>query len=294
MSCYHPLAAWKCADGGVVFVNSLRRNDIVQRIDLPCGQCIGCRLRRARDWAVRVMHEAQTHEKSCFVTLTYDDEHLPGNGSLVYRDFQLFMKKIRAFTNVKVRFFMCGEYGPENLRPHYHACLFGVDFKEDRVAAGTSGSGEKYYESARLSRIWNKGRVSVQALNMTTAAYTARYIVDKVTGNEAEKFYGGREPEFMRCSLKPGIGYEWFLKFGMGDVYRHDKAVISGGRMEVAPPKYYDKLYRRTDKSVKIDEWEHKRQLRAKAAFTDNTEERLKVREIVQKARIVNQRRNSV
>lgn len=294
MSCYHPLQAWKCADGGVVFVNNLRRNDIVQRLDLPCGQCIGCRLRRARDWSVRIMHEAQTSERSCFITLTYDDEHLPVDGSLQYRDFQLFMKRLRALTGVKVRFFMCGEYGPENLRPHYHACIFGEDFKKDRVAAGTSGSGEKFYSSERLNKLWGRGIVSVQALTMASAAYTARYVVDKITGEAAEGHYEGREPEFMRCSLKPGIGYEWFAKFGMGDVYRHDKAVIEGGRMEVAPPKYYDKLYKRTDKTVRVDEWEYARQLRAKAALTDNTEERLKVREIVQKARIINQRRNSV
>jgi len=277
----------------MVFVNNLRRNDIVQRMDLPCGQCIGCRLRRARDWSVRIMHEAQTNERSCFVTLTYDEENVPVHGSLKYRDFQLFMKRLRTLTGVKVRFFMCGEYGPENLRPHYHACLFGVDFIEDRVAAGTSGSGAKFYTSERLEQLWGKGRVSVQALTMASAAYTARYVVDKITGDAAEQHYGGREPEFMQCSLKPGIGYEWFVKYGRGDIYRHDKAVMRGG-METAPPKYYDKLYRRTDKTVRVDEWEYARQLRAKAAFEDNTEERLKVKETVQKARIINQKRNSV
>lgn len=291
MSCYHPIAAWKCADGGVVFVNNLRRHDIVQRMDLPCGQCIGCRLRRARDWSVRIMHEAQTNERSCFVTLTYDEENLPVDGSLKYRDFQLFMKRLRALTGVKVRFFMCGEYGPLNLRPHYHACIFGEDFRNDRVAAGTSESGERYYESQRLSTLWRKGKCSVQDLTLTSAAYTARYVVDKITGDAAEEHYGGREPEFMRCSLKPGIGYEWFKKFGMGDIYRHDVCVISGGRMETAPPKYYDKLYRRTDKTVQVDEWEYARQLRAKAALEDNTEERLLVKEKVQQARISNQRR---
>lgn len=235
------------------------------------------------------MHEAQTNDANCFVTLTYDDENMPTDGSLRYRDFQLFMKRLRKAHGARIRFFMCGEYGPLNLRPHYHACLFGVDFS-DRVASGKSGSGEIFYESKILERLWRNGKISVQDLNLTTAAYTARYVVDKVTGDAAEAHYGAREPEFMRCSLKPGIGYEWFKKFGMGDVYRNDTMVLKNG-METVPPRYYDRLYERTDKTVRVDEWEYARQLRAKAAFEDNTEERLLVKEKVQKARIINQRR---
>ena len=111
-------------------------------INVPCGQCIGCRLQKSLDWAVRCVHEKSLHEESSFVTLTYDDEHLPKNGSLVYRDFQLFMKRLRKeFAPTNIRFYMCGEYGETFSRPHYHACLFNCFFPDrKRIPGGNSGS----------------------------------------------------------------------------------------------------------------------------------------------------------
>ena len=148
MTCYHPLRAFRTPEG-VVF-NELARHDIVGRIELPCGQCIGCRMRRASDWELRCMHEASLHKENCFITLTYGRGNLPPNSSLEHRDFQLFMKRLRKLRG-RCRFYMCGEYGPLNQRPHYHACLFGVDFRSDRVPQGKSGSGAIFYDSAQLS-----------------------------------------------------------------------------------------------------------------------------------------------
>jgi len=90
MPCYHPLQAYQGEDGLVSF-SELRRNKPVRSLQLACGQCVGCRLERSRQWAVRCMHEAQMHSENCFITLTYDAEHLPRFMSLRYRDFQLFM-----------------------------------------------------------------------------------------------------------------------------------------------------------------------------------------------------------
>lgn len=239
MTCYHPIDAFRTRDG-VVF-SEKSRHDIIGDIRLPCGQCIGCRLRRARDWAVRIDHEARCWSNNCFVTLTYGRDKVPAGGSLDYRDFQLFMKRLRAHFKVPVRFFMCGEYGPLNLRPHYHACLFNCDFS-DKVVAGKSGAGAVFFNSPLLEKLWSHGRVSVQDLNSSTANYCARYIVDKVTGDAAEAHYSSvdsdgvlhrRVPEFCRCSLKPGIGSVWYDKFA-GDVYPGDYVVQEGDKF--APP----------------------------------------------------------
>lgn len=288
MTCYHPIPAFLTSDGGVVFVDSLRRNDVIRSLDLPCGQCIGCRLRRARDWSVRVMHEASLYERNCFVTLTYAPEHLPSDGSLRYVDFQLFMKRLRKhFFPQRIRFFMCGEYGPLNLRPHYHVCLFNCSF-DDMFPNGKSGAGAVFFDSPLLSDLWLLGKVSVQELNSSTAAYCARYVVDKVTGDGAEAHYGGRTPEYCRCSLKPGIGARWFERFGQVDVYRHDFVVQDGDKL--SPPRYYDRLQRRK-RLQSMDDIEYARELRAKAVLADNTDERLRVREVVHRARVRNQKR---
>lgn len=290
MTCYHPLKAWRTPQG-VVF-SELSRYDIIGRCDVPCGRCLGCRLRRSREWAVRVMHEAQMWRENCFVTLTYSEEHL-SSSSLVYSDYQSFMRRLRRY-RPGVRFFMCGEYGPLKLRPHFHACLFNVDFRDGKVR-GKSASGAVFLDSPVLAALWQLGNVSVQPLNFQTASYCARYIVDKVTGDDAEVHYSSvdadgvivrRVPEFSHCSLKPGIGANWLKKYG-GDVYPHDFVVQDG--LQYSPPKYYDKLARRGD--VDWDRVEYARQKRALAAFADNTEERLRVREVVHMARVSKQKR---
>lgn len=282
MTCYNPVAGFRTPHG-VVF-SALRRHDILGPIEIACGQCIGCRLRRAQDWALRVMHEAQMHDENCFVTLTYADEHLPAGGSLDYGHFQLFMRRLRR--DVKVRFFMCGEYGPATERPHYHACLFGVSFP-DQVVAGKSGAGKVFYRSKLLDSYWQLGHATVQPLNPSTAAYTARYVVDKLTGDAGAEAYGERVPPFSHCSLKPGIGARWYERYG-GDVLPRDTAVMDGRAMQV--PKYYDKLMRRS-KDVRMDEVEFQREIRGRKCAADSTPERLAVRETVRKAALRNKRR---
>lgn len=289
MSCYHPLKAFR-TPSGVVF-QELSRHDIIGDIELPCGQCIGCRMRRATDWALRCMHEAASHKENCFITLTYARDNLPADSSLDHRDFQLFLKRVRKhFAPIAVRFYMCGEYGPLNRRPHYHACLFGLEFREDRKLSGRSASGVKFFNSPLLERLWGYGRVSVQDLTVETAGYCARYIMKKVLGEAAKTAYETidddgvivkRKPEYAAMSLKPGIGAAWFEKY-CKDVYPHD-FVISGGRKQ-RPPKYYDRLLKRSG-SLQLDDIEFARQIAAGQCSADNTPERRLVREIVHKAR---------
>ena len=202
-----------------------------------CGQCIGCRLEYSRQWAVRIMHEASMHEFNSFVTLTYKE----APESLRYEDFQLFMRRLRKERGY-ARFFMSGEYGEQGGRPHYHAALFGVRFGD--ACNGRAGdSGFKVYESMELSSLWREGFCSVGDLSFESAAYVARYVVKKVTGEAAESHYGGRVPEFARMSLKPGIGARWLEKF-WSDVFPSGK-VVSRGFVANAPRFYRKKFAER-------------------------------------------------
>jgi len=235
------------------------------------------------------MHEASCHKENSFITLTYDDEHLPDRGRLDYSAYQKFMKRLRKATGREVRFYMCGEYGPQNWRPHYHACLFGYDFP-DKVYETRTGSGERIYSSALLGKLWPFGYTSVGSVTFESAAYIARYCVQKVTGDDAVEHYKRYDnlgeyqlpPEFNHMSLKPGIGANWFAKF-KSDVYNHDYVVING--KECAAPKYYDKLFSR-EFPDDLETIKFRRERRGRANYEDNTDERLAVKEIVTRARM--------
>jgi len=130
--CVKPMTAWRIAgEAKVVIAEYQPRGDVVSRLELRCGQCIACRLEKSRQWAVRCMHEASQWDNNVFVTLTYDDEHLPEDQGLDVSEFQRFAKRLRkARPDDKVRYFHCGEYGEQLQRPHYHALVFNVDFPD--------------------------------------------------------------------------------------------------------------------------------------------------------------------
>lgn len=216
-------------------------------LSLPCGRCIGCRLERSRQWALRCVHESKMHARNCFVTLTFSPESLAKecvNGSLDKRHVQLFLKRLRfSFSSSIIRFFACGEYGDALSRPHYHLCLFGFDF-DDRVPFSKSGD-YWCYLSASLSKLWTFGHSTVCDFSFDTAAYVARYCIKKVTGDGAAAHYGGRQPEFSMMSLRPGIGKPWLDKYGKSDVFSYDECIVNRSRCK--PPRYYDKLRERVD-----------------------------------------------
>ena len=254
MPCYHPLSAWRDpASGAIEFVDRGRGD----RLDLPCGRCIGCRLERSRHWATRIMFEAQMHQANSFITLTYDDANLPFPPSLDHSHFQKFMKRLRKKCG-PLRFYMCGEYGEQNFRPHFHACIFGTDFP-DRVLWSVGPSGHNLYRSPLLESAWPFGFSSVADLSFESAAYVARYVLKKVTGDLAESHYSftdvetgevfQRVPEYARMSLKPGIGGSWFDKYS-SDVYNDDRDFVVVNGRTCKPPRYFDKLLRRVDRKL--------------------------------------------
>ncbi|WNK13284.1 MAG: replication initiator protein [Microvirus sp.] len=222
------------------------------------------------------MHEAKMHEDNSFVTLTYADENLPADGSLNYSDFQKFMRRLRKRVG-EVRFFMCGEYGEMTKRPHFHAILFGYQFPDLKIW-GRSPSGHPVYRSEILESLWTVGNSLVGQVTRQSAGYVARYCLKKVTGDLAEAHYKGRTPEFAHMSLKPGIGAKFFEKYS-ADILPNDYVIEDG--MKIPVPKYYDKLYKGD-----IDDVKYRREVFGRAHADNNTDERMKVREIVQEARI--------
>lgn len=234
MPCYCPHKGFRRSGGG--FTPSPRESATRAPISVPCGQCIGCRLDRVRDWSIRCVHEAKLHDASSFLTLTYSDEFLPDGGTLVPLDLQLFMKRLRKrFEPQRLRFYACGEYGDENSRPHYHVLLFGMRFP-DLVPNSRSKTGFVLYESALLDALWAKGRAIIGEVTRESAAYTARYCLKKVTGSAADEHYAGRHPEFARMSTKPGIGYGWLQRYET-DAFPSAYVVVNGQKYPV--PRYY-------------------------------------------------------
>lgn len=284
VSCYHPLQGFRKIGlgGGVVFDRRKGYSD--RPVPIPCGQCIGCRLERSRQWAVRLMHEASMHDANCFVTLTYDEEHVPDDGSLVKGDFQRFMKRLRRSVEPrKVRFFHCGEYGEVSRRPHYHALLFGFDFPDKR--GWSVRNGLPVWRSADLERLWPLGLSELGSITFESAAYVARYVVKKVTGRAAESWYGGREAEYATMSRRPGIGRAWLEKYKC-EVYPADGVVMRGRLMK--PPRAYDVVMKEESPAVMAGVAESRAR---KRRVKDQTPERLAVQEKVTEAKMASHAR---
>lgn len=187
------------------------------------------------------------HDFSVFVTLTYDDEHLPADRCVSKRVLSDFIRRLRRSVDFPVRFFGVGEYGELSFRPHYHALLFGIHFA-DAVELKRAADGSPLFRSATLERLWPFGLSSFGTVTFASAQYVAGYCVKKISGPLAADYYRRVDattgevynltPEFGLMSRRPGIGATWFDKYG-SDVYPSDQ-VIQEGRPG-KPPRYYDK-----------------------------------------------------
>ena len=288
MTCYFPLKGWrsktvnKNGKRPIVFKRNEGFEDMP--VTVPCGQCVGCRLDRSRQWAIRCVHEAQMHMDNCFITLTYSDKYVPDDFTLVKKHFQDFMKRLRKkIQPLKISFYMCGEYGDENSRPHYHACIFGYDFPDKSLLKERNGI--KLYVSETLENLWRYGYSTIGDVTFDSAAYVARYIMKKRLGKDAKSAYERVNPltgecyniipEYTSMSLKPAIGLRWYEKF-KHDVYPSDSVIVQG--REVKPPKYYDRLYDiEAPDELMILKYRRKRELE-KVNQDDLTSKRLEVR----------------
>lgn len=256
---------------------------------IPCGGCVGCRLARSQAWAVRLQHEASLHEAKAFLTLTYSDQWLPEDYSLDPKALQDFMKRLRYHTPDKVRFFACGEYGDETLRPHYHLILFGEDFIADRLPFRRTIRGDTTFISPKLQKLWPFGYSEIGSVTVDSCAYVARYIMKKVTGAAAADHYRRVHPltgelvsvvpEFVTMSKKPGIGAGWFDQFS-GDCFPSDFIVCDGRKYPI--PRYY--LKKLDDEAAGVVVFKRKKESWKRKH--DNTPERLAVREELTKLKV--------
>lgn len=248
---------------------------------IPCGRCVGCRMEYSRQWANRCMLELEYHESAYFVTLTYDDYHVPrsyysdpdtGEAQLSLtlqpKDVTDFLKRLRFNTGQQFRYFYCGEYGPSTWRPHYHLIIFGLKL-DDLVTRNPDGlclprqRGYQYYYSDTVQRAWsvrdpikdlfgntvqlqrrNIGHISITDVTWETCCYTARYMMKKLKGPEA-KFYDDFSlcPPFVRMSRMPGLARQWYEDHPDIDEYEYINIKTASGGKKFRPPRYYDHLF---------------------------------------------------
>lgn len=259
MPCFYPIQAFRTkfnlASGkpDVFFSNTGKYpQNLIEPLQLRCGQCIGCRLERSRQWAVRCMLEAKQHEDNSFITLTYDDNSLPSAlsldseriyPSLLKSDLQKFWKRLRKYLKAKkIRYFACGEYGDQFSRPHYHAILFGHKFEKELREV----NGKPVWVAPELLKVWGNGLVSADEVSFESCAYVARYNLKKINGPNAEEYYDGREHEFVVMSRRPGIAKGFFDDY-WENIYANDRVISRG--VPVKPPPYFDRLLEGVDKA---------------------------------------------
>lgn len=339
MPCYYPLNAYRSHKTGAVEIYAaeqihLHKNRPGQHFQVPCGKCSGCRRTQALNFATRCMHEASQHEYNSYITLTYDNEHLPKDLTLEHAHFVTFMKALRNTLSregmsilsdenpsatlqcsygtsshplckilpilqpIPPRFYMGGEYGTLYGRPHYHAILFGIAFP-DKTYHGRTKAGAKIYRSHTLERHWKRGYSSIGDVSFASAAYIARYVMKKRTGDNNKEQYEIIDPEtgeiyfkkkeYNQMSRNPGLGKTWFQRYH-NDYIHQDKIRLKDGR-EIKPPRYYDKQLKRLDRGI-YDHTKHARELEQLANAHNNTPERLAVRETVANSQARLQTRN--
>jgi hypothetical protein len=312
MGCSYPIFAFRSEevnpDTGKQQITFDRAKAYVRSVDdileLPCGECLQCRLSRSRTWALRCLMESELYDHNCFITLTYNKANIPARASecakcwitkeidgkrqkvrrscygqsdtLCIRDFQLFIKSLRKrFKNIKIRFFMCGEYGSLRFRPHYHACLFNFDFP-DKEMWSYEKNGSILYRSSILESLWTKGYSTVGDVTFESAAYVARYILKKSFGKDATDAYKNKCPEFTTMSRRPGLSRGWYDLYST-DVYPNDFIVAKNG-VRLKPPRYFDNIFSLTNKA-EFDKIKSDRMTAARESPHNNPKRRHQIEE---------------
>lgn len=273
MSCYHPVFAvdsspdlddwtqpkslsFRLPSDPESWVKLKRQGRLLK---LPCRHCVGCRLDKSREWANRIVMEQSYHSESWFLTLTYDDEHLPPafpvdpssgeilscHATLVKADLQDFFKRLRKNSGQCIRYYAAGEYGSSTFRPHYHVLVFGLHLA-DLKPLKQNFQNDQYYTSDFISKCWTFGYHILGRVTWQSAAYVARYTMKKATHGFDKRYYDAAaiEPEFQTMSLRPGIGYQYLVDHP--EIFEFDSFSVStpyGGR-KMQLPEYFKKVYK--------------------------------------------------
>ena len=235
-------------------LNHLNHVEYPDGLLVPCGKCLACRIARRQEWSMRCLHELSSFDDAVFVTLTYDDDHLPPNGTLVVDDLQKFFKRLRKEVKRrgspdKIRYYACGEYGDRFGRPHYHVILFGLSLRDD--------------DKSMVRYKWPHGLVHFGTVTPDSISYVCQYIDKKYTGDKAVEEYTdkGRAPIFKVCSLGIGRAYleqnkEQMIEMGYCTV---------GGRVHSFPRYYLEKL------GIDMIEYRNDAKFRAAEAYEEAT-----------------------
>ena len=235
---------------------------------IPCGQCIGCRIRQREDWTTRIELEARDYPKDevWFITLTYDDDHVPGTiiktgeimrkvqytwkpgekrptsvQILLYEDIQKFLKRLRKAYRGKLRYFVAGEYGEQTARPHYHMILYGWKPTDLENLYKIHHNG--YYTSKWLANLWGMGQIQIAQAVPETYRYVAGYVTKKmyeIDGKKANMYYElGQTKPFACMSLKPGLGDHYYQEHKK-EIWRQGYIQCTNGK-QAQIPRYYEK-----------------------------------------------------
>lgn len=263
---------------------------------IPCKHCWACKLNYSKDWATRLTWEAKQHEHRYFITITYDEAHLPLYGEFEYTDKEgykykfendgtwsgtlepddvtNFIKRLREkykkpngdYRNIK--YFYAGEYGEIGKRPHYHMILFGApldikqfyDFKVDPLHK------KLHWKSHEIDELWGKGIVDIAEVEWGSCAYVARYCMKKISDDNDPIEYAkqGKIKEYVRMSRRPGIGVDYFNQ-NKDHIYQCDEVIIKsvkGNVNIIKPPKAFDERF----KKEFPEQWENIKESRRVAA----------------------------
>lgn len=273
-ACTNPIKAYKSKNGLLFSEQHAREAGLaLNPIGLKCGKCITCRINHAREWAIRIYHESCTNQVitdslggylkggSIFLTLTYNDQHLPKDSGLHYKHVQGFLKRLRkAVEPQRFRFYCAGEYGSAEYtqRPHWHLILFGVNFQQTRLFWKTK-KGISYYIDPIIKEAWGRGNHDFSDYSFGAGSYVAQYVTKKITGDAAEEHYRRTNPitgetwkvkaELQRSSNRPGIGFDWW-QANKEECKLNDHVKFNDRKYPI--PQYYNRLWK---DEVSEEEW---------------------------------------
>lgn len=295
MACYHPkiriemIGKWTTAEDGhlyhpAVITTADKEHELLETVKkfspnykktvISCRKCIGCRLDYSRDWANRGYLESKKSKNNYFVTLTYDDEHLPMDeeittskgitytrtddwkGNLRPSDLTKFIHDIRQYYyrergKTGIKYLACGEYGTKNQRPHYHIIFFDCPFESKDFYNARLIEHEYYWQNKIIEKYWTKGISNVSEASWNTIAYVARYVTKKAYGDQAEdeRAAKGQIAEFIRVSK--GIGKDYWDK-NKEKILQTDSITIKNGKgvHQCKPPKYFTRLLKKENEEL--------------------------------------------
>lgn len=251
----------------------IETGEFMDCVTVPCRQCIGCRIEYSKQWMERACLEAELYPKDeCwFLTLTYDDDHLPSDGMISKKELQNFIKRLRRYSNqTGIRYLACGEYGEQFGRPHYHLCVFGLRLVDAQMIIGKNGRpltnelGDFYYQSDLINSCWSYGFVVVGKFTSKTAGYTARYVLKKQFGNKSDNSF---VQPFLLSSRRPGLGLPWLERYGFPSDYR---VQLDGASHTMSQPRYFD--YRLKQENPEAYELLKKKRMKLHDEFVRNSD----------------------